>query len=105
MSYLTSCNRYFNSASGLTDPLANPMSRDLTGMPRTHVITAEFDPLKSEGEMFVHKMRSSGAVVTHAHYNNTVHGFFGSYLFTHGVEALQEVIELIKMNVDGDIKK
>lgn len=89
--------RYFKNRKDLFDNLATPLYRtDLYLLPRTHVITADFDPLVDEGIEYVILLKKHGVNVTHKNYLNTVHGFFGAELLTHGTEALLETCELIK---------
>jgi acetyl esterase len=89
--------RYFRQRSDLLDPLATPLQRnDLHLLPRTHVITAECDVLVGEGEEYVSLLKRNGVEVTHTNYLNTIHGFFGVELLTHGNEALVDTCHLIK---------
>jgi acetyl esterase len=91
--------RYFNSIDDLTNPRANPLYRskeELARVPYTHIITAEFDCLLDEGELYYKHLKECGAKkVTYKQYNNTVHGFFGVQPFTHGKAAVKDVCELL----------
>lgn len=91
--------RYFKSAADMLDPLANPLVRpdeELCRVPYTHVITAEFDVLLDEGREYVARLRNAGCKkVTYTHYENTVHGFFGAKIITHGTAAMRNVCDLI----------
>jgi acetyl esterase len=61
------------------DPLASPIySDDLQSMPPSFIATAEFDPLRDQGEAFGRSMEESGVQVTQKRYPRTIHGFFGS---------------------------
>jgi acetyl esterase len=90
--------RYFRSAADLMDSMANPLMRstkELARVPYTHVITAEFDVLLDDGIEYVRRLQQCGAEnVSYKNYENTVHGFFGAALLTHGPEALQDVCDL-----------
>lgn len=48
---------------------------DLTGLPATHIITAEFDPLRDEGELLYKKLLESGVETYCQRYLGVIHGF------------------------------
>lgn len=56
------------------DPMASPAAGDLRALPPTHVITAEFDPLREVGERFVDALRRSGVPVTATRHLGAAHG-------------------------------
>lgn len=54
----------------------NLLEADFSGLPTTSIITAEFDPLRDEGELLYRLMRQQGVEVYCQRYLGTIHGFF-----------------------------
>ncbi len=69
---------YMKSADDAKSPLLVPLANaDLKGLPPTTVITAEIDPLRSEGQALAEKMKAAGVQVDAKNYNGVTHEFFG----------------------------
>ncbi|MET8574086.1 alpha/beta hydrolase [Streptomyces sp. NPDC005012] len=67
---------YLDSGADPADPLVSPVKRpDLTGLPPALVVTAEFDPLRDEGELYGRRLREAGVDATVARYPGAGHGF------------------------------
>lgn len=49
---------------------------DLSGLPPTYIVTAEFDPLRDEGEDLYRKLLRSGVEAYCDRYLGVIHGFF-----------------------------
>ncbi|MDN3612583.1 alpha/beta hydrolase [Vibrio ostreicida] len=64
------------SSKDITEPELNLLSGDFSGLPITTIITAEFDPLRDEGEELYKLMRSQGVDAYCERYLGVIHGFF-----------------------------
>ncbi|MGO3413595.1 MAG: alpha/beta hydrolase [Kluyvera intermedia] len=58
-------------------PEASPLWRDdFSGLPPVHILTAEFDPLRDEGEALQQRLTRQGVACTGQRYLGVIHGFF-----------------------------
>lgn len=57
--------------------LALVRAPDLRGLPPATIITAQIDPLRSEGQAYAEKLKAAGVAVSYRNYDGVTHEFFG----------------------------
>lgn len=67
--------RGFAGDANPADPTFDLLQADLRGLPPTHILTAEFDPLRDEGEALAKAIRAAGGSATESCYAGMIHGF------------------------------
>ncbi|WP_139977492.1 alpha/beta hydrolase [Nocardioides litoris] len=66
---------YLGEAADLDDPRHSPLLGSADGVARALVVTAEFDPLRDEGEAYADKLAEAGVAVDRVRYDGLIHGF------------------------------
>ncbi len=72
-------DQYIRNPADRTNPLAAPMqAKNLAGLPPAFVMTAEFDPLRDEGEAYAERLRVAGVRTKLKRYDGLIHGFLNN---------------------------
>ena len=67
---------YAPDSQDWTSPLISPLlAPNLANLPPAVVVTAEFDPLRDEGEAYASRLAASGVPVVRKRFDGIVHGF------------------------------
>jgi len=84
---------YIRREEDVLDPYVSPLlASDLSGLPPTLILNAEFDVLKDEGIAYANRLKQAGVEVTHANYDTMTHGFFTmAAMFDKANDAINEV--------------
>jgi acetyl esterase len=85
------------------DPMISPLrANDFTGLPPATVITAEFDPLRDEGEAYGKKLIGAGVPVEVRRFDGMMHEFFAmSDLVDDAKDAISYAAGRLRSAFDG----
>jgi acetyl esterase len=94
---------HYVAAEQRRDPRVSPLfagDEAFAGLPPGLVITAEYDPLRDEGEAYAERLRAAGVDVAVRRYDGVIHGFFamndfipdGAVAVEHAGEALRRAL-------------
>jgi acetyl esterase len=91
-------NHYLATPEDGTDPLASPLlATDHADLPPALVITAEYDPLRDEGEQYAQRLREAGVPTESSRYDGMMHGFFLMYpMLEGGRRAVDQAVAFLR---------
>jgi acetyl esterase len=69
--------QYTRSPADAQDTRLNVVAANLRGLPKTTIVLAEIDPLRSDGEILADKLEKAGVDVAKKTYEGVTHEFFG----------------------------
>lgn len=92
---------YLNSGADPKDPMVSPIREEnLENLPAALVITAEYDPMRDEGELFAEKLRKAGVPVELKRFEGITHGFLGKW--TH-LDEYKDVYQIAGTFLKNDL--
>ena len=75
-------DHYSRTPADFDDPRFSPLrAPDLSGLARAVVVTAEFDPLRDQGEAYGRRLADAGVPTQAVRADGLIHGFFGMHEF------------------------
>ncbi len=91
-------NHYMRDDADKLNPLVSPLlAPDLGGLPPALVVTAEYDPLRDEGERYGERLRAAGVPVTIRRYDGMIHGFVSTAaIFDTGRRAVDDIAAALR---------
>jgi acetyl esterase len=73
--YGVTLGRYLPDPADALLPFASPLrAPDLSGLPPAHIMTAEYDPLREEGERYARRLSAAGVPATVTRHAGAIHG-------------------------------
>jgi acetyl esterase len=96
-------NHYLKEEEDRSNPYAClAAAKDLSGLPPAMIITAEFDPLRDEGEAYAKRLQEAHVRVTCKRYEGMTHGFMSMASFVDkGREAIEEAAAHLRAGFKG----
>lgn len=90
-------DHYAPNADQRSETDASPIrAADLSGLPPAVVLTAEYDPLRDEGEAYADRLAQAGVPVDFKRYPGQTHGFFTFLLLPGSERGFQQVTKAVR---------
>jgi acetyl esterase/lipase len=94
---------YLHGDADLADPRISPLrATKFTGLPTAIIHTAEFDPMRDEGNAYAHKLLAAGVAVDHVCHEGMIHNFHAiGAILPQGRLVLHQIGEQVRRAFGG----
>jgi acetyl esterase len=90
---------YLPDGAELSDPRISPLrATELAGLPAAIIHTAEFDPMRDEGNAYARKLMAAGVTVEHICHDGMIHNF-------HAMGAILPQGRLVLLEIGEQIRR
>jgi acetyl esterase len=90
---------YLPDGADLTDPRISPLrAQHLAGLPAAIIHTAEFDPMRDEGDAYARKLTAAGVAVEHTCHDGMIHNF-------HAMGAVLPQAQLVLSQIGEQVRR
>jgi acetyl esterase len=96
-------DHYLPNVGEPIDERAAPLAaRSLVGLPPATIVTAEYDPLRDEGEQYAARLQAAAVPVTLLRYDGMIHAFMTLVgAIDRGRDAIDEVVAALRASLAG----
>jgi acetyl esterase len=96
-------NHYLNGPTDVLDPRVSPaLAPSHEGLPPAYVLTAEYDPLRDEGEEYARMLIAAGVSTKLRRFDGLIHGFFTmTEVFPQAREAVRDASDAMREALRG----
>jgi acetyl esterase len=94
---------YLHEGADLADPRISPLrATRFSGLPAAIIHTAEFDPMRDEGNAYAGKLLAAGVAVDHVCHEGMIHNFHAiGAILPQGRSVLHQIGEQVRRAVGG----